>query len=174
MTKPLLNNKYTLARCCAPTKANKAEKADKIVGYFSFDDLIKVHRADCANLKKAEPSRLVQLQWNDILQAEPERPAADYNELDATDFAILKHHQLHDIDYSLMVAKVVQIEKQDAFDRHQKLRNLGLVERVDALMVRYRKKTAKNKWIKHRNHTYYTLTDKGIAYLQFHTSQAKP
>ena len=107
----------------------------------------------------------MRLQWSDILAEPPFTPDTDYADLDRIDFAVLKHHRDFDIDYSLKVAQMLGIEKQDAFDHHQKLRNMGLLERVDALMVQYRKKIAKDKWIKHRNHTYYRLTDKGGAYL---------
>jgi hypothetical protein len=165
MSTPRLKDKYITAKCCSPSVV------DRIIGYFSHDDQIKVHRHTCPNLEKAESDRLVELEWEDILIAESAPPGDDYNNLDALDFGVLKHHLEYDIDYSLMVAKMLQIDRQEAFDRHQKLRNLGLLERVDAVMVRYRKKTARNKWIKHRNHTYYHLTEKGAAYLDFYLTQ---
>ena len=56
-----LKDKYQLARCCAPSQE------DAITGYFSYDDVIKVHRADCENLGKAEEERLVKLTWEEIL-----------------------------------------------------------------------------------------------------------
>ena len=161
-----LLDKYTLARCCSP------QRADPIVGYFSFDDHIKVHRSDCGNLAKAEPSRLVKLEWDEVLDDSDDTPPPETTELDQTDLAILRHHRDYDIDYSLKVARMVGIDKQTAFDRHQKLRNLGLIERVEALMVQYRKKTAPNKWIKHRNHTYYRLTPKGAACLASQVSDS--
>jgi predicted transcriptional regulator len=71
------------------------------------------------------------------------------------------------IDYSLMVAAELRIEPQTAFERHDKLRRLGLIQRVNAVMVQYRKGIAKNKWIKHRNHTYYDLTEKGKKYYRY-------
>lgn len=157
---PKLKDKYTLARCCRPSPE------DSIIGYYSFDDVLKVHAVNCPNLNKADPERLVKLIWSDIL-AEPEpAPENDYNELEATDFAVLRHHRDYDIDYSLKVAAVLRIDKQEAFDRHKKLTESGLLERVPAVMVRYRKNTAPNKWIKHRNHTYYRLTAKGRRYLE--------
>ena len=168
MNAPLLKDKYSLAGCCHPTQN------DSIVGYFSFDDHIKVHRDDCANLAKAAPERIVKLDWTDILALESVQPDRDYQDLDETDFAILKHHRDFDIDYSLKVAQVLGIEKQEAFDRHQKLRQLGLLERVEALIVQYRKKIAKNKWIKHRNHTYYQITKKGAGYLTYHSKKNNP
>ncbi|MCD6250000.1 MAG: DUF2250 domain-containing protein [candidate division Zixibacteria bacterium] len=165
---PLLKERYVLAKCCSPSET------DQITGYFSYDNLIKVHRHDCANLIKAEPDRLVQLVWKEILATHKFRPGTDYTDLDATDFAILKHHRDYDIDYSLKVAQVLGLEKQETFDRHRKLRELGLLERVETLIVQYRKKIAKNKWIKHRNHTYYKLTERGIAYLNFYLAENIP
>jgi hypothetical protein len=165
---PPLREPYVLAGCCSPSET------DQITGYFSYDNLIKVHRHDCANLVKAEPERLVQLKWEEILAGNEFRPGADYDGLDATDFAVLRHHRDFDIDYSLKVARMLGLEKQEAFDRHHKLRELGLLERVEALIVQYRKKIAKNKWIKHRNHTYYKLTERGAAYLDFHLTENDP
>jgi len=162
MTFPPLKERYTLAKCCTPTAT------DQITGYFSYNNLIKVHRHNCPNLAKAESERLVQLEWEDILADDEFQPGADFNELDATDFAILKHHREYDIDYSLKVARMLALDKQETFDRHHKLRELGLLERVEALIVQYRRKIAKNRWIKHRNHTYYELTERGIAYLNLH------
>jgi predicted transcriptional regulator len=85
--------------------------------------------------------------------------------------SILKCSNTYDIDYSLMVASVLRIPKEEAFERHDKLRNFGLLERVDATMVRYRKNIAPGKWIKHRNHTYYRLTDKGRRYLDLYLNR---
>ena len=167
-TPPSLKDRYVLARCCTPSET------DQITGYFSYDNIIKVHRSDCANLAKAEPDRLVQLEWKEILAGDEFRPGADYDDLDATDFAILEHHRDYDIDYSLEVARVLGLEKQNTFDRHRKLRELGLLERVEALIVQYRKKIAKNRWIKHRNHTYYELTERGAAYLDFYLAGNGP
>jgi hypothetical protein len=164
MDAPRLKDKYTLAKCCRPASS------DAIVGYFSYDDIIKVHRRDCSNLGKAEPQRLIDLEWNEVVADTQEPPDTDYYQLDAIDFEVLKHHREYDIDYSLMVAKMLRIPRQEAFQRHDKLRNLGLLERVDAVMVRYRKNIAPGKWIKHRNHTYYRLTHKGARYLDFSRS----
>ena len=150
-----LREKYTLARCCGP------RPPDPIAGYFSHNDLVKVHHTDCPNLARADSERRLSLEWSDILEREQPPSDIDPALLDPLDFEILRHHKENDIDYSLMVAKVLQIKRQEAFTRHQKLRNLGLLERVDALMVRYRKNTAEHKWIKHRNHTYYRITEEG-------------
>jgi hypothetical protein len=160
-----LKQKYRLSGCCSPAVR------DEIVGYFSYDDHIKVHRSDCGNLAKTDPERLVSLTWPEILEGEAFEPDTDYRSLEGEDFAILRHHREFDIDYSLKVARLLGLEKQEVFDRHQKLRNLGLLERVEALLVQYRKKVVRNKWIKHRNHTYYRLTEKGARYLNFYDSQ---
>ena len=155
-----LKDDYQLAGCCNPSRE------DQIVGYYSYDRKLKVHRQNCGNLTKAETERLVSLDWQDILMPAPFEPDEDFKLLDATDFAVLKHHSDYDIDYSLMVAKMVNIPKEDAFERHSKLKELGLLERVNAVMVRYRKGVVDNKWIKHRNHTYYRLSDRGRSYLK--------
>ena len=164
MDVPRLKDKYTSAKCCQPSPN------DAIVGYFSLDDVIKVHRRDCSNLAKTDPERLISLDWKEIVAGAPTPPGDDYYQLDAVDFEVLKHHREYDIDYSLMVAKMLRIPGQEAFERHDKLRNLGLLERVDAVMVRYRRNIAPGKWIKHRNHTYYRLTDKGARYFDFYLS----
>ncbi|MDF1545553.1 MAG: DUF2250 domain-containing protein [bacterium] len=161
MTRPELKEQYTLAKCCSPAEE------DNIVGYYSYDNRLKVHREDCPNLAKAEAERLVALQWSEILEDEGFVPGNDYDQLDETDFAILRHHLEYDIDYSLIVAKMLSIPKQDAFERHRQLRDLKLLERVDAVMVRYRKGVVDNKWIKHRNHTYFRLTPLGRKYLDY-------
>lgn len=160
----MLKEEYGLSKCCNPIPGNP------IVGYHSYDELIRVHRSDCRNLEKVESDRLVQLQWNDILKPERARPDAAYERLDKVDFAILDHHRRLGIDYSLMVAKMLKISKPEAFKRHMGLKELGLIERVPSVMVRYRKTEVDNKWIKHRNHTYYRLTDKGTAWLGYYVS----
>lgn len=167
--KPGLKEPYVLARCCEPRPDSD------IVGYHSFETAIKVHRADCTNLSRTDRERLVQLNWSDILESETECPGESFGELDALDFAILAHHDRVGLDYSLVVARSLQLEKTEAFQRHRKLRELGLIERVDKLMIQYRKGIVDHKWIKHRNHTYYDLTDLGRGYLAWHRSHgAKP
>ncbi len=161
MTKINLKESYELARCCNP------ELSNKITGYFSHDSILKVHKVDCANLAKTDQSRLVSLNWNDIIADSSPVPDEDYNELDSIDFKVLAHHDDFGIDYSLVVARQTGISKDEAFKRHTKLRTLGLIERVDATIIRYRKGIVDNKWIKHRNHTYYGLTDKGNFYLGY-------
>lgn len=163
MTKEIrLREKYTLAKCCSP------DESDRIVGYFSFDDQLKVHRANCANLSKAPEDRLVSLEWSNIL-AEPDfAPDKQYDELEPNDFAILDHHDRLGVDYSLKVAADLNLPKQELFDRHKRLREKGLLKRVEPTMIRYRKGVVDNKWIKHRNHTYYQLTVLGQKLLEYH------
>ncbi len=156
-----LKENYILANCCKPKIENS------ITGYYSHENFIKVHRSDCHNLAKAEASRLVKLEWGEIIEADEFEPDDDFGLLDDIDFRILKHHDQMGIDYSLMVAAELQIDQRIAFDRHDKLREMGLIQRVNAVMVQYRKKIVKNKWIKHRNHTYYDLTEKGKKYLRY-------
>ncbi len=157
-----LKDKYLLSKCCSPTPE------DAIIGYFSWDDLIKVHRQDCPNLAKADPERLVDLNWNDIVAAKEFSPGEDFDDLEPNDFVVLRFHREYGVDYSLKVARMLNLPKQEVFDRHKKLRALGLLERVKPLIIRYRKGVVDNKWIKHRNHTYYELTIKGNQYLDSH------
>ena len=157
-----LKEQYVLARCCSPVPG------DAIVGYYSHTNVLKVHRADCNSLRKADQTRLVALNWPDILAEVEFSPGEDYASLDSIDFAVLRHHREFGVDYSLMVARQLGIEKQAAFDSHRKLRQMDLLRRVEPTMIRYRKGIVDNKWIKHRNHTYYELTDKGLQYLQYH------
>ncbi len=153
---------YMLAKCCSPVPP------DPIAGYFSYDKIIKVHRSGCDELRKVEPERLLSLVWHDILaESAPFEPELDYGELEETDFAVLSHHAQYGVDYSLVVARKVGIAKQEAFDRHQKLLRLKLIERVEPRIIQYRKGIVESKWIKHRNHTYYDLTPKGKEYLAF-------
>lgn len=154
-----LKDKYSLARCCTP------QPGDQITGYFSHDDHIKVHRSDCGNLAKAERARLVKLEWDDITlaatlpQDEAEIPLGEL------DLAILHHHRNLGVDYSLKVARVLNAERAAVFESHRRLRAGGLLERVEPTMIEYRKGIVPNKWIKHRNHTYYRLTERGAARL---------
>lgn len=129
--------------------------------------MLKVHRADCTNLESADPSRLVALKWDDIRAPEPIRPGGDYDLLDELDFRILSHHERCGIDYSLKVARMLGADRETVFERHRQLRERGLLVRVEPTMVQYRRGIAPNKWIKHRNHTYYDLTDVGRGYLEY-------
>jgi len=160
-----LKEGYKLAGCCSP------QPNDSIIGYFSHNNLIVVHKTSCNNLKKAESGRLFSLSWEEILEREEDKPEKDYEQLDELDFRILQHHQMMGVDYSLMVAKILKITPQQMFERHKKLKSLKLVKRVEKVMIQYRKKIVDNKWIKHRNHTYYQITPKGKKYLGFFVSQ---
>lgn len=162
---PTLKEAYERALCCRPSPG------DEIVGYFSHDGYLKVHKKNCESLMRVEPDRLVPLRWEDILRSAPFRPGPEYDALDTVDFRVLAHHREYGIDYSLKTARVLNISKQEAFDRHRKLRAMKLLERVDATMVQYRKGIVDHKWIKHRNHTYYRLTDAGVALLDYHNAR---
>nr|MBN2277029.1 DUF2250 domain-containing protein [candidate division Zixibacteria bacterium] len=159
---PRLKDDYILANCCNP------EPGETIIGYYSHNNILKVHKADCANLKKADPERLVPLEWNDIIAPNEFQPDDDYHLLEEIDFKILQHHKIYGVDYSLKIAAMHHLTRQSVFDCHTRLREMKLLERVPELMMRYRKGIVDNKWIKHRNHTYYRLTDKGRDYLEFY------
>ncbi len=162
-----LKDEYILARCCRPGTN------DSITGYYSHDNLIKVHKTGCSNLNKADNERLMPLVWSDILAPDDFVPDEDFYILDETDFAILRHHQVLGVDYSLKVAAVLKIERQAVFDSHNKLREMKLLKRIKPLIIQYRKNIVKNKWIKHRNHTYYELTKKGRDYLRFYVENSR-
>jgi hypothetical protein len=164
---PLKEN-YLIANCCKPAQS------EKITGYYSYDNIIKIHKTGCGNLSKAEPERLITLDWNDILAPTAFIPDHDYSELDDLDFLILAHHQHFGIDYSLAVSAILNVDEKTVFDRHKKLRQMKLLERVEPVMVQYRKKIVPNKWIKHRNHTYYDLTDRGRHYLAHYLKESAP
>lgn len=160
-----LKEGYKLAGCCFP------EPDDSIKGYFSHTNVIVIHKSTCGNLRKTEPDRLISLSWEEVLEKPEEKPGREFYELDELDFAILQHHQTMGIDYSLMVAKILSIQPQLAFKLHKKLKGMGLLKRVEKVMVQYRRNIVDNKWIKHRNHTYYQITPKGKWYLDFFASQ---
>ncbi|MCK4858260.1 MAG: DUF2250 domain-containing protein [candidate division Zixibacteria bacterium] len=162
-----LREGYSLAGCCSPVKG------DAISGYYSHNQVMIVHRQDCPNLAKVVPSRVVALAWDDIMPEESFTPDADYHDLDELDWRILGHHQAMGVDYSLVVARTLHASRDDVFSRHRRLRSLKLLKRVEPLMMQYRKGIVKNKWIKHRNHTYYELTPKGIDYLEYHQERKK-
>lgn len=163
MTEPIrLKEKYQLAKCCQPARSGP------ITGYFSFDDIIKVHASSCPNLEKAPPDRLVRLDWSEVLAPDEFRPDERYDQLGPNDFMILEHHDRMGVDYSLKVAADLNLPKQELFERHKRLREMKLLERVEPVMIRYRKGIVPNKWIKHRNHTYYELTQTGKKLLEYH------
>lgn len=156
---------YTLAKCCSP------EPADSIRGYYSHDNIIKVHKSDCGNLENIEPERLIALNWDDIVDDDQEfSPDETYFQLDAIDFEVLAHHLEYGVDYAHVVARKRNISRQEAFDSHKKLKELSLIERVEPKIIQYRKGIVDNKWIKHRNHTYYQLTKAGEIYIKYYLS----
>ncbi|MDX9857002.1 MAG: DUF2250 domain-containing protein [candidate division Zixibacteria bacterium] len=162
-----MKEQYVLARCCSPSSP------DRLIGYYSRENVLKVHRAGCSALANADQARLVSLSWTDILAPEPFRPGDDYPGLDDVDFRILAHHDRYGIDYSLAVARHLSVDRDTAFARHRSLRDRGLLERVEPTMVQYKKGFVNNKWIKHRNHTYYAITDRGRAYLSFYREHSE-
>ncbi len=161
----MLREGHKLARCCSP------RPPDQISGYFSHQNLIVVHKSECPNLLKVEPARLLSLSWDEISGRKKFEPEEDYRQLDQLDFRILKHHREMGIDYSLVVAESLKVDLQQMFERHRKLRDLKLLRRVERVMIRYRKNIVENKWIKHRNHTYYEITPKGRRYLDHFVSR---
>jgi len=162
-----LKEDYRLAACCSPSPS------EDIVGYYGHDNVIKVHAADCATVIDVEQDRIIQLTWDEVTKPSDDfEPDDTYRSLEESDFHILAHHARYGIDYSLVVARKLNISKQEAFDRHKKLRDLGLIERVQPRIVQYRKGIAPNKWIKHRNHTYYDLTERGKQYLDYYLRSA--
>ena len=150
---------YNLAKCCSP------QDRDSIVGYFKADGTITVHRIDCESVRHLRRERLLDVTWQEIhatkKQTDSEEIDPAFNQLDETDYLILKHHQEFGLDYSKIVSDMLGIPMEDAYKRHRKLRELGGLKRVEKRMIQYRKNIVKGKWIKHRNHTYYELTLKG-------------
>jgi len=162
-----LKEQYVRARCCRPSPG------DNIRGYFSHDRItLKVHRSDCPNLDKAPPDRLVDLRWDDILAEAAFQPGADYDDIGELDWRIMKLHDQYGVDYSLKVARMLHAERQVVFHSHAKLREMALLERVKPLIIQYRKGVVDNKWIKHRNHTYYDLTERGRQYLAYYLERS--
>lgn len=161
-----LKENYRLARCCNPAFG------DSIVGFHKTDvNLISVHKKSCANLKSILSDRLLTLTWDEILFADKKPSSShhpDYKVLDDIDFNILKHHQVMGVDYAAVVARKLNLSRQTVFERHKKLKELLLLKRVQPRMIQYRKNIVKNKWIKHRNHTYYEITPKGREFLRYY------
>ncbi|MEE9555030.1 MAG: DUF2250 domain-containing protein [candidate division Zixibacteria bacterium] len=150
---------FTLAKCCSPSQD------EAITGFLKPDSgIISIHVVGCENLNSIQPERLVKLEWDEILSDQTESNLLDdpaYQSLDGTDLAILRHHAKMGVDYAAVVAKHTGIDRATVFERHKKLRDLKLLARVQPTMIQYRKGFTKNKWIKHRNHTYYELTELG-------------
>lgn len=167
MPKIRVKENYTIANCCNPTPK------DDITGYYSHNNIVKVHSSKCLNLDKADKSRLVYLAWKDIIATNEFQPDDDFASLTDFDFNVLIHHENYGVDYSRKVAAVLHADKQAVFDAHAKLRSFSLIERVSPKIIQYRKNIVPGKWIKHRNHTYYDLTEKGRQYLEYYRSSQK-
>jgi hypothetical protein len=159
-----VRDEYTVANCCYPVPD------EPVIGYHSRDDIIKLHRASCNNLENVDPDRIIALEWSEILVADEFEPDDLYSSLEENDLKILELHLRVGIDYSHKVARILNLEKSEVFKRHKKLRNLGLLERVSKLIIQYRKGVVDNKWIKHRNHTYYDLTETGRRFAEYYSS----
>lgn len=164
---PILKEGHTLAKCCSP------EPGNDIIGYVNYQNKIVVHRVSCGNVERTAPARRVILSWDQILADRKETPDPDYLQLESLDFRILEHHMRMGVDYSLMVARTLRVEPGTVFEHHRKLRNMKLLERVKKVMIQYRKGIVDNRWIKHRNHTYYRITPRGEEYLNFFITRAK-
>jgi (p)ppGpp synthase/HD superfamily hydrolase len=162
-----LKENYRLAGCCNPVSG------DEIVGFLKIDSLIiSVHKASCKNLEKVAIDRLVTLKWDEIVKTEIDQNLSEdieYEQLDDIDFKILEHHQVMGVDYAAVVARTLKLPRQTVFERHRKLKELRLLKRIRPRIIQYRKNIVKNKWIKHRNHTYYEITPKGCEFLKHHS-----
>ncbi len=154
-----LKDGFRLAQCCRPGTA------DSITGFLKPESgLITIHKIGCGNLKSIQPERLLMLEWDEALSKETKPEQSEnpvFSKLDDVDFKILAHHAKMGVDYAAVVAKSIKVDRATVFERHKKLRDLKLLARVQPKMIRYRKNIVDNKWIKHRNHTYYEITEKG-------------
>lgn len=155
---------FRLALCCKPAPG------DEVAGFLKPDTgIISVHKKSCPNLKSIQPDRLINLTWDELLKSES-KDDEEYNlssgELDEIDLKVLRHHAELGVDYAAVVAKSLKIDRAVVFERHRKLRDLKLLARVQPRMIQYRKNIVDNKWIKHRNHAYYEITDRGLQVLQ--------
>ena len=155
---------YKISGCCSPIRG------DVIVGYLKDSGEISVHKADCQHLEKFQSERILQITWEELPNDDDdeEKIDKDFYKLDDVDYYILKHHQEMGIDYSIAVARDVGIPREECFKHHRKLKQLNFLKRVEKVMIQYRKNIVKHKWIKHRNHTYYELTEKGDRFLSFY------
>jgi len=108
---PKLKGGYKIAQCCSP------QPNDSIIGYFSYNNIVVVHKTSCRNIKNSESERRLSLFWEDILEEEENKPDKDYHQLDELDFRILQHHMVMGVDYSLMVARMLNIEPRRMFER---------------------------------------------------------
>ena len=160
---------YKIAKCCAP------QEGDTITGYFKEDGTIAVHDATCNAMQGLRTERLLKVTWDEIRKTETTTDIAplapEFAELDETDYFILKHHQELGMDYSIVVAEALRIPLEEMHQRHRKLKELGVLKRVEGRIIHYRKNIVKGKWIKHRNHTYYELTPEGKMWIEAFENQ---
>ena len=160
---------YKIAKCCTP------QEGDAITGYFKQDSTITVHLTTCRAVQGLRPERLLAIAWDEIQETETPTDSVvlppEFDELDETDYFILKHHQELGMDYSIVVAEALRIPLEETHQRHRKLRDLGGLKRVEGRIIHYRKNIVKGKWIKHRNHTYYELTPEGRLWIQAFENQ---
>lgn len=154
---------YKIAKCCHP------QENDPITGYFKEDSTIAVHQTTCNAVQGLRPERLLAVAWDEIQATENSADsvtiASEFDQIDETDYFILKHHQEFGMDYSIVVAEALRIPLEEMHQRHRKLRELGGLKRVEGRIIHYRKNIVKGKWIKHRNHTYYELTPEGKTWI---------
>ena len=154
---------YKIAKCCHP------QENEPITGYFKQDGTIAVHHTTCNAVQGLRPERLLAVAWAEIQATENSadsiKIAPEFNQIDETDYFILKHHQEFGMDYSIVVAETLRIPLEEMHQRHRKLRELGGLKRVQGRIIHYRKNIVKGKWIKHRNHTYYELTPEGETWI---------
>jgi (p)ppGpp synthase/HD superfamily hydrolase len=166
-----VNDDFRPARCCNP------RPGDEITGFLKPESgLISVHKSGCPHLRKVQPERLITVEWDEILTKQKSKSASEnlkHEKLDEIDLAILRHHAEMGADYAAVVAKQTRIDRAIVFERHRKLRDMKLLVRVRPKMIQYRKGIVRNKWIKHRNHTYFELTEKGREYLKFRERKGK-
>jgi hypothetical protein len=167
-----LKENYRLAGCCAPVLG------DEIIGFLKQDSpVISIHRLGCRETAKVSRDRLISLTWDEVTDRNIEfdiSSSPTYRALDDIDFVILRHHKKMGNDYAAVVAKSTGIPRATVFGRHKKLRDLGLLQRMQPVMIQYRKGIVKGKWIKHRNHTYYELTPGGLVITEYHERKSSP
>ncbi|WP_291493860.1 DUF2250 domain-containing protein [Desulfurella sp.] len=89
--------------------------------------------------------------------------------LNNLDIEVLKYHKQKGCDYSKSLARALNIKLCEAFEVHKKLLELGYLEKVNSKFTKY-KLNNNTKIIKHRNHTYYQLSQKGKQFLKELTS----
>ncbi len=85
--------------------------------------------------------------------------------LDDLEIAVLKYHKHKGCDYSKSLSRVLHIPLQKAFEVHKKLFELGYLEKINSRLTKY-KINSKTKITKHRNHTYYQLSQIGKQFIK--------